>query len=92
MYNTSRFIPLVPIEDAYITGILAKLTDARHVCLNGIFPRIADRAPNPCDVKMSKKIAFTRCSDKSQKRVWSLLHQSINCKTNDESKNNIKSP
>ncbi len=47
MYEASKYVRYLNLEDVYITGILAKVIDAKHIRMYGF---LFDRRPHACDV------------------------------------------
>lgn len=79
IFSTSEYMPYIPIEDAFITGILAKVIDARHVFVPG-FTFWLDYKPNYCDFVNDNRISATKVSFKYMYYLWEKLHsESVDC-------------
>lgn len=70
LFNTSKVVPLIPIEDAYVTGILSSLIKAKLVCLDKMFSYFKERSPKLCDIVKHVKIAFTQISATKLQIIW----------------------
>lgn len=76
LFKTSEFMPYIPIEDAYITGILSKCVDARHIGIEG-FTFWFDAPPKACDFKTNKRISSTNTSPNNMLYIWQRLGNDI---------------
>lgn len=79
LVKASEYMPYVPIEDAYITGILAKAirTELQHI--NG-FTYWYDSPPKPCDFVLRKRITATKVSPLMMEFIWGKLNSKYpNC-------------
>ena len=73
LYKVSSYIPLLPIEDAYITGILAKFSKVKHVCFRNMFSLAEEPMPHMCDFINHRKIAYTQINARKLVFVWKRL-------------------
>lgn len=79
IFSASEYMPYIPIEDAYITGILAKVIDARLVFVSG-FTFWLDYKPNYCDFVNDNRISATKVSFKYMFYLWEKIHSSeVDC-------------
>lgn len=72
IFSASEYMPYIPIEDAYITGILAKVIDARHVYIPG-FTFWLDYKPNYCDFVNDNRISATKVNFKYMYYLWEKI-------------------
>ncbi|XP_067664977.1 beta-1,3-galactosyltransferase 5-like [Haliotis asinina] len=64
--KVAEYMPYVNIEDAYITGVLAKIFDARHVGVDKTVYHMRKPA-KACDIAFKQKMI-------SQQITWSMFH------------------
>ena len=69
LYETSTHVPLLHIEDVYVTGILAKIIGAKHVVRSG-FAYKTDKPPKACDFVNRRKISSTNIKPKFMYALW----------------------
>lgn len=81
LQTLSTFIPLIQIEDVYVTGILGKVVNATHICKNYQFSYFTEPLPTICDVAYHKKIAYTKFTVKCMKLTWFKLKRGL-CSSN----------
>ena len=79
LYQLSRYVPYLFIDDVYITGILGKILGVRHIDHAG-FAFWTDKQPQPCDVKLNKVVTGTRMLPLDLTLMWNNLTK-INCDT-----------
>ncbi|KAK3089737.1 hypothetical protein FSP39_006090 [Pinctada imbricata] len=73
LFSRSEYMPYVPVEDAYITGILAKSVEAEHYNIPG-FAYWLEHKPSPCDFVKNKKISATKVSPDYMYYIWDKMH------------------
>lgn len=79
LFRTSEYLPYIPIEDAFITGILAKTIEAELVSVPG-FTYWLDSPPHACDYIEDKKISSTKVSSHMMVYIWDRLTSgTLNC-------------
>lgn len=68
-YVASEYMPYIPVEDAYITGILGKVVGAthRHVPSMTFWYQVA---PKPCDFHRKIKISATKVTMDLMQEIW----------------------
>lgn len=82
MFMVSEYFPYMPIEDAFITGILARVVEARHVDVRG-FTYWEDGVPNPCSFVRDSRISATKVDEALMKKLWQALQDfDKNCRYN----------
>ncbi|KAL4240858.1 hypothetical protein ACF0H5_001643 [Mactra antiquata] len=69
LLSVSEYLPYMSIEDAYITGCLAKIIDAKRVFVPG-FTYYFDGEPNPCTFVRNKRISATKVTIGSMEGLW----------------------
>ncbi|KAH3883780.1 beta-1,3-galactosyltransferase 5-like [Dreissena polymorpha] len=69
MFRASEYLPYMPIEDAFVTGILGKIVEAEKVHNDG-FTYWLDSKPVPCAFAASGKISATKVSSSLMKDLW----------------------
>ena len=78
LYETSQYIPLINVEDVFITGILAKIVGARFVRRPG-FAYWGTRRPTACDIIKDKVVTGTKMSTSYMYDIWSRIEQGPHC-------------
>ncbi|XP_060065354.1 beta-1,3-galactosyltransferase 5-like [Ylistrum balloti] len=79
LFRTSEYMPFIPIEDAYITGILAKSITAEVIDVPG-FTFYLDRPPHACDYIQDSRISSTKVSSHMKMYIWEkLAFNTLNC-------------
>lgn len=73
LVKASEYMPYLPIEDAYITGILAKSIRTKHQHING-FTFWYDTPPKACDFVNSKRITATKLSPRMMEFIWGKIN------------------
>ncbi|XP_069125040.1 beta-1,3-galactosyltransferase 5-like isoform X2 [Argopecten irradians] len=80
LFRTSEFMPYIPIEDAYITGILAKVINAEVIDVPG-FTFYLDSPPHACDYIQNSRISSTKVSSHMKIYIWEKMESgALNCK------------
>ncbi|KAH3883790.1 hypothetical protein DPMN_007758 [Dreissena polymorpha] len=69
MFTVSEYLPYIPIEDVFVTGILGKIVKAELVQHNG-FTYWLDSEPFPCAFAVSGKISSTKVSSFLMRELW----------------------
>jgi hypothetical protein len=69
MFITSEYIPYMPIEDAFITGCLARILRAKVVPIPG-FTYWNDGVPDPCTFVKNRKISATKVTIPLMGKLW----------------------
>ena len=77
--SISEYMPYVSIEDVFITGILAKIFDVRHVGMSGeLYNKHAPATP--CELAIGTKIASQMIFDKSFYTIWQRVKHPSLCR------------
>ncbi|RUS74540.1 hypothetical protein EGW08_017688 [Elysia chlorotica] len=80
MLDICEKIPYVNKEDAFITGILAKVFDARHINLpDRLFDRTPKSKPELCDFVYRKRLAAQGISPNFARNLWRRLEKAEMC-------------
>ncbi|XP_045214067.2 beta-1,3-galactosyltransferase 1-like [Mercenaria mercenaria] len=69
MYMISEYLPYMPIEDAFITGCLARIVEAKVVSVPG-FTYWFDPEPDPCQFVRDKRISATHVTTTVMEKLW----------------------
>ena len=64
--------PYVPVEDAFLTGILASVCRVTRISLAG-FPFWYENRPPNCDFRLDKRFAGTGYTPQSLREAWTEL-------------------
>lgn len=72
LFRNSEYMPYIPIEDAFITGILAKVIKTKFTDVPG-FTFWLDKPPKTCDFVSDKKISGTKCSSQLMLYMWEQM-------------------
>ena len=73
LVKASEHMPYIPIEDAYITGILAKSIRTVHQHVRG-FTFWYDVPPTACDFINSRRVTATKVSPQMMEYMWRKLN------------------
>ena len=77
LFSASEYMAYVPVEDAFITGILAKTIEAEHFNVPG-FAYWLEHKPSYCDFVKDRKISATKVGVQYMLYIWSKLHSKDN--------------
>lgn len=80
LFETSNYVPWIFIDDVYITGILGKILNVKHLHFPKLFSYWTDRKPQPCDIIRNRKITFTKCSHQVLRQLWDNLQNTSGSK------------
>lgn len=69
MFMISEYLPYMPIEDAFITGCLAKIVEAKVVSVPG-FTYWNDPVPDACAFVRFRKISATKVTTSIMEKLW----------------------
>lgn len=69
MFMTSEYLPYMPIEDAFITGCLARIVEAKVVSVPG-FTYWHDTEPDPCQFVRDKRVSVTHVTTTIMEKLW----------------------
>ncbi|XP_052784570.1 beta-1,3-galactosyltransferase 1-like [Mya arenaria] len=69
MFMVSEYLPYMPIEDAFLTGILAKMVETNLINHAG-FTYFYDQQPIPCEFASSRRISVTKVTSLLMSRLW----------------------
>lgn len=72
LFQMSEHVPLVPIEDVYVTGVLAKMVGSLLVHQNG-FTSWNAFSPRTCDVILGRILTGTKMTSNSLRRMWQRI-------------------
>lgn len=76
----SRYMPLLSIEDAFITGVLSKAIGAENVCFNDVFASHNERKnPHVCALVARERVSFTNVKPQRMYQLWTALSQDNQC-------------
>jgi hypothetical protein len=79
LFRLSEYFPYLRIEDAYITGVLARVVRCQHVGVPG-FTFWMDTTPTSCDFAMDHRISATKVGAILMQSLWSSLHnETLDC-------------
>ncbi|GFO06035.1 suppressor apc domain-containing protein 2-like [Plakobranchus ocellatus] len=80
MLDICENIPYINKEDAFITGILAKVFDARHINLpDRLFDRKPGNKPELCDFVYRKRLAAQGITPNFARSLWRRLEKAEMC-------------
>ena len=80
MLDVCENIPYINKEDVFITGILAKVFDARHINLpDRVFDRTPKSKPELCDFVYRKRLAAQGISPNFARNLWRRLEKAEMC-------------
>uniref|UniRef100_A0A2C9LCE1 Hexosyltransferase n=1 Tax=Biomphalaria glabrata TaxID=6526 RepID=A0A2C9LCE1_BIOGL len=78
----SPYIPMLPIEDAYVTGVMTKVVKAQLFAHNELFTEFMDHLWQRCQMVLDTKIASTNSGGDQAIEIWSaILVQNKTCFT-----------
>lgn len=69
---TSQRLPYLPIEDAFITGILPRINDISQIHIDG-FTSWKEMPPTPCEFVREKRISANKMNANLMRRFWSTF-------------------
>ncbi|XP_052779565.1 beta-1,3-galactosyltransferase 1-like [Mya arenaria] len=70
MFMVSEYLPYMPIEDAFLTGILSKMVETNLINHAG-FTHFSDKQPLiPCEFASSNRISVTKVTSSLMSRLW----------------------
>ena len=72
LYETSAYVTPLPIEDVYVTGILAKIIGAKHIVRKG-FAFWFEKGAKACDFVTREKITGTNIKPKLMYTLWKQM-------------------
>ena len=72
LFQMSEHVALVPIEDAYVTGVLARMLGATLVHRNG-FTSWNSFSPRTCDLILGRIFTGTKMTSNSLRRMWQRI-------------------
>ena len=78
LLTVARTTPMIPIEDAYVTGILATLVGARRFAPGG-FAYTSSRPPTTCDVRGKQFYSGSNLSPEYMSYIYSSLTVDLYC-------------
>ncbi|XP_070185165.1 beta-1,3-galactosyltransferase 1-like [Littorina saxatilis] len=70
--EASKNVPLIPIEDAYVTGILAQIGQIRRMFCSG-FTHHTEGKPVLCDFMLDKRLVGNGMPAVEKTSMWALL-------------------
>ncbi|KAH9499643.1 hypothetical protein Btru_074328 [Bulinus truncatus] len=80
VYDMAQFLPYVGVEDAFITGIVAKVFDARHVNIpDSLYDRSPGSKPALCDFSYRKKMLAHRVNPELARSIWRRVEKAEMC-------------
>ncbi|KAK6978746.1 multiple epidermal growth factor-like domains 10 [Biomphalaria glabrata] len=76
----AEYLPYVGVEDAFITGIVAKVFDARHVNIpDSLYDRSPNSRPELCDFVYRKKMVAHKVSPTLAHSIWRRVEKADMC-------------
>ena len=79
LYDMSEHVPLIPIEDVYVTGVLGKIIGVTLVHEDG-FTSWNAFSPRTCDLALGRIFTGTKMTSNSLRRMWQRLQNGgLNC-------------
>ena len=77
LFNTGEYVPMIPIDDVYVTGILGKIL---HI---NLYPKYAEKwgkfNPLPCDIRRNRTIVGILDDGTSLLNMWQKLTEKLQC-------------
>ncbi|XP_076460774.1 beta-1,3-galactosyltransferase 1-like [Babylonia areolata] len=70
--KTSHVVPLIPVEDAFITGVLAQITGVRRINTSG-FTQFSERQPDVCDFFKGVRFVGNDMHAVEKIGLWTIL-------------------
>ena len=78
LFNASRYVPWMFIDDVYVTGILGRIIDAKHVKKRG-FAYWNSKPPKACDVINREIITGTKQTLEKSRNLWREITNGVKC-------------
>ena len=79
LVELADFVPRIFIDDVYVTGILGKILNIRHVRRGG-FAYWTDKPPALCDILTGSILTGTKVTPDMQYQLWSgMVNRSSDC-------------
>ena len=81
LYEASHYVPWIPLEDVYISGILGRIVGVHHVTVIGSgtkvdkFARPASHPVTACEVVRRRLLSLTHMKIDDLLKVWKNLHR-----------------
>ena len=72
LVNASRYMPYLPVEDAFINGVLARVLRAQHVHLPRVMRGLACSV-SPCVFLTTQQLTATNVDLAMMRAIWSAL-------------------
>jgi hypothetical protein len=69
LVNASQFFPLLPVEDAYLNGVVARALRLRHVHLQGVMTGLPCRL-SPCLFLSTNQLSATNVMPDMMSDIW----------------------
>ena len=80
LIRASRCIPIIPNEDAYVTGVLAKEINATKYGIGkGYLPYTHNKPPTICEASLPNFYAGTTCSADCMAYIYDSFTQQFDC-------------
>lgn len=76
LISASEYVPSIPVEDVYVTGILGRILNVTHVVLKGApfwhyFP------PKSCEISANLTLVAHKVDPENMHRIWSDLINNV---------------
>lgn len=71
LVRVSQYIPFVPVEDAFVTGVLAHVMNFTRLH-NALFATLATR-PYTCAIVKNAKVTVTRVNETLHRKIWDAV-------------------
>ncbi len=78
LYDSASHVPMIFIDDVYITGILAEVLGIKHVRQSG-FAYWTSKRPTACEIVENKVVTGTKMIGKALRDLWDELDKSAKC-------------
>ena len=72
LFETSEYVPTLPVEDVYITGVLGRVLNVSHVEQEG-FAYWVDKITTACDIIRRRKITGTKMTPGRLTDLWRMI-------------------
>ncbi|XP_035825845.1 uncharacterized protein LOC101847876 [Aplysia californica] len=89
--DVAEYLPYVGLEDAHITGTLAKVLEARHLDIpERLYDRTAAKKPEPCDFVTGTRLLSQGVTPKLAHALWEKVANPGECGSPDGQKEGEK--
>jgi len=81
LFVTAEYVPHIYVDDVYVTGILGRILNVRHVQQRG-FAFWTDKPPSACDLRLNRVVTGTKMSPPNLINLWKQLKLNAPCPVN----------